>query len=153
MRHSLWEMILMILPRRGLYDWRFILGISPELRVFLEALSRSNSNLSLAFLLWVLQEQVATLKAEKVALGAEKTAARERDILREQFASLKAEKVALAAEKAEAVASLNKLLDDSVAAQETMVTYCRKKRLPILKMHLEIPYKDDDPKVYANDKA
>ncbi|KAL5812869.1 hypothetical protein ACOSQ3_027819 [Xanthoceras sorbifolium] len=120
----------------------------------------------------VLQKQVAALEANKVALGAEKDAVRERDILREQVAALKAKKVTLAAKKVEVIALLNKMLDDLVAAQTLLSptimkisrvklmksrkiwrAYCRKKRLPILKMHLEIPSNEGDPKVYANDKA
>ncbi|KAL5842284.1 hypothetical protein ACOSQ3_012887 [Xanthoceras sorbifolium] len=122
----MWRMISMNLSRRNLYDIRWI---NPGLRVFSGTSSRSSSNHSLFDITVrereVLQEQVAALKAKKVAWEAEK-----RDIMLEHVTTLKAEKVTLAAKKVEVVASLNKLLDDA-----------------------RFLSKEGDPKIYANDKA
>ncbi|KAL5857102.1 hypothetical protein ACOSQ3_004560 [Xanthoceras sorbifolium] len=128
-----------------------------------DILSNNNFNHSLIFLpreKEVLQEKVAAFEAEKPAFEVEKADARERDILREQVVALEVEKIVLAAEKVEVVASLNKFLNDSVTAwgefmksRKIWRAHYRKKRLPILDMHMEIPSKEGDAKIYTNDKV
>ncbi|KAL5819388.1 hypothetical protein ACOSQ4_023230 [Xanthoceras sorbifolium] len=135
--YSKWKMIPMSLLRRGSYD----ATINPGLRASSEVLLRnifipvliafSNYCFFMQFLTKldvaarvrdVLREQVAALEAVlKVVLGAKRAAARERDVLREQVAALKAKKIALGAGKVKA-------------------------KLPILDMHLQMPYRDGDPK-------
>ncbi|KAL5794515.1 hypothetical protein ACOSP7_003109 [Xanthoceras sorbifolium] len=130
----------MNLSKKGSYDTGIFLGTP----------SRSNSNTFLAF---------CTSK-----LYFFDAAAREREVLQEQVAAfevekvtaLKAEKVALEVKKDEAIASLNRLLEDAVAARKSRKIWrapYQKKRLPILDMHMEIPSKEGDPKIYAIDKA
>ncbi|KAL5763978.1 hypothetical protein ACOSQ2_016572 [Xanthoceras sorbifolium] len=138
---------------------------------------RGNSSHFLASLFQereILKEQVAALKAKKASFEDEQNATRERDILRERVVALEVEKVIKVAEKDEAVALANKLLDDAVMARridramtnnmnisktelqkarKIWRAHCRRWKLPVLEMHIEIPDQEGHPKVYANDKA